>query len=200
MFKRSEVPFDALTVLGNKVDENVRALTQPDHPTTQRALAAGEALKLGMAHNLILSGGYTNGRSHPSEAQLMYKFLAENDYLSQFNGQVKLEQASWSTHNQLQFIDRMAKANDWQRVGILTSSWHMRRVMLIAAKLDLRFAYLPAEAVLVDTNHMTTQQWRDELGSWKVQKRRFSEAIGRIELLIDPKARLSSWRSLKRLT
>lgn len=150
---------DAVVSLGgnsiafDEIDLN-RELQTPTH----RLTTAIKIAKSGSARNLIISGGKESGSF--DEISLSYA-LARRSGLE--NNKIIIGNSNSNTISEAQFIGKKAKDNNWDRIIIVTSAYHMNRAIL-AIKKQTNAILIPISVDFrtVEINQLTGNQFIDQ--------------------------------------
>ena len=130
-------PFDAVIVLGGCV----AALPSGDVCLTEsgdRVAVAVELYHSERTQRIVVAGGKADDLRAPMHVgATMFRSLGVPDAdLTRLPGT--------NTSAELAGFQRLAQENGWERVGVVTDSWHMRRVLTWTARNDFAVTPLPA--------------------------------------------------------
>lgn len=135
--KVTDVPklADAIVVLAGGVGESGKV----GQGYEERVKYAVELYKKGFAKNVIFSSGYAFVYSEP----LVMKALAVSLGIPQ--DAVLIEDKARNTYENVKFTSEIIKGNGWKKILLISSPYHMRRVMLVFGKIakDINVVYSP---------------------------------------------------------
>jgi uncharacterized SAM-binding protein YcdF (DUF218 family) len=128
--------FDAVAVLGGGVDvwEDGRPMLTA---VGDRAVAAARLLRTGSTRVLVTAGPFItlpDGRrvSAAAATAAVWRDLGlPADRIATIDG-------PRTTAEELRALRRLAEREGWHRIGLLTSAWHLRRVMFLAGNAGLQ--------------------------------------------------------------
>ncbi len=128
---------DAIVVFAGGVGESGRA-GQGYEERVQRAI---ELYKQGYAKNIIFSSGYTYIFKEP----LVMKALAVSLGLPQ--EAIILEDEAVNTYKNVEFVSRILRRKEWNKILLVSSPYHMRRAFLVFKKIagDIKVNYTPTQ-------------------------------------------------------
>lgn len=129
---------DAIVVLGGGVGESGKA----GQGYEERVIKAVELYKNNYGSYIIYSTGYKNILK---EAQIM---AALSLSLGVDKDKIIIDDTPENTYQNIVSIDKILKQRHWQRIVLVTSKYHMRRVSLVCAKVmpDVTVIYVPTES------------------------------------------------------
>lgn len=116
-------PADVIVLLGAGLEPGDR----PSRSMTRRVQRVAELFSLGLASQIICSGGTGAGRSR-SEAAVCGEILQQ---LGIPAGAILLEDDSHSTEENARFSTALIKARGWQRVILVSDGYHLLRARLL---------------------------------------------------------------------
>lgn len=136
-----EDSFDAVVVLGGGTCSGPQGQTQLSG-VGDRVMLAARLYKSGRTRRLICTGQRIaelspTGRDPAEETAQIWRELGipEEDVIC-LPGR--------NTHEEMLQIGILLRHNEWQRVGLVTSAWHMPRALHLAARENLAMIPLPA--------------------------------------------------------
>ena len=113
-------PADAVVVFAGGVGESGRA----GGGVQERIGKAVELYQAGVAPRVIISSGFVFTLR---EAEVMKAIAIDNGVPADA---IVLEQAASNTYENVVFTDRILSANNWRRIALVSSPYHMRRALL----------------------------------------------------------------------
>jgi len=119
-------PSDAIIVFGGGLGERVNS----DESFREKLAHAIELYELGNAENILFSSNY---QYYFSEAEIM-KNLAVSAGIPEKN--IILDKTGTSTYENIQSIKKIAEKNNWSRIIIVSSSYHIKRAVSTMKKLS----------------------------------------------------------------
>lgn len=121
--------FDVIIVLGYGATEKMKL----NQVLKSRLDLAIDLYKLGLAPKIIMSGGFTNLIVDRSEADCMKSYAIREGVKDE---DIIKEESSRDTSTNIYLIKKeILEPKNWNRVLVVTSDFHMRRVKLIAKKI-----------------------------------------------------------------
>jgi uncharacterized SAM-binding protein YcdF (DUF218 family) len=130
--------FDAVLVLGGGTDTRQHGYTQISG-SGDRVMLGARLYNLGLAKQLVASGRSSRRRPDPAEeTRLIWTQLGIPD-------DAILDNDGRTTSEELRAFAELAEQNQWQRIGLTTSAWHLRRAMRQAARQQIAVTPLPAD-------------------------------------------------------
>ncbi|MFA5339161.1 MAG: ElyC/SanA/YdcF family protein [Candidatus Omnitrophota bacterium] len=128
---------DAIVVFAGGVGESGKV----GQGYLERTEYAVELYKAGFAKNIIFSSGYMYIFKEP----VMMKTLAVS--LGVPEGSIILEDKAMSTYQHVRFSEEMLKSKGWNKILLVSSPYHMRRVSLVFEKTGkgIEVAYTPVK-------------------------------------------------------
>ncbi len=128
---------DAIVILGGGVEKDGR----PTSSTLERTLYGVSLYHQGLAPTIILSTGLAK---YFNEARLMSEIARAEGVPEQA---LILEEDSRNTHENLEQVQRILDAHDWETAIVVSSPYHMRRVALVSRKCcsGTTLLYAPAD-------------------------------------------------------
>lgn len=158
------IHFDAIIVHGAGIKQRKNGSFHPGFFGKMRTIAGAEAYRIGLADNLIFTGGKTMGKDNPSEAESM-NYLTTNFYKkdpktttssnepSKFSSiptnVIYLEEESKDTSDNLLKIIKLCQEKGWRKIGYITNEFHIPRTMQLAKNLGLELVPISAENILI---------------------------------------------------
>lgn len=138
---------DAVVILGAAVFPGGKP-----SPTLLRRVEWGvELLQRGDAEWLLATGGV--GRNEPSEAKVMQELAVERGFQLE---RILLEERAESTWESARECAHIIRERGWQRVVIVTDSYHMPRSLLAFRIFGIDAAPCPVCRGHAGTSHRTT--------------------------------------------
>jgi len=118
----------------------------------ERVKYAVELYKAGYAPHLIFSSGYVYAFNEPEVMKALAVFLG-------VPGQaIELETAAKSTYEHVRNVKALLDAGDWHHILLVSAPYHMRRVALVAHRIDpardIRYVPVP-NSLFYDHSHGT---------------------------------------------
>lgn len=137
---------DALVVLGknwsNKKDlpkvpqEGTEIFLSDD--SARSTIAAAELYMMGLTDRIIFSTGHTAGEMYPSEAKAMALYLRHFYTEEEIpDNAITLEEVSIDTPGNAEEVYKMLQKQNFQRVGLLTVDYHLRRALKLFENYDM---------------------------------------------------------------
>ncbi|PIQ89394.1 MAG: hypothetical protein COV72_03365 [Candidatus Omnitrophica bacterium CG11_big_fil_rev_8_21_14_0_20_42_13] len=129
---------DAIVVFAGGVGES----GQPGQGYEERVNYAVELYKRGFSDNIIFSSGAVSTFPEP----YVMKALAVS--LGVPEDKIILEDKAASTYENVKFTDKILDANNWRRIILISSPYHMRRVSLVFKKVagTKKVIYSPSQS------------------------------------------------------
>lgn len=156
-----------------------------------RAKAAGFALKNNITENLILCGGKT---AKVIESKSMLEMI-----LKEFPGinksKIYLEQTSTDTSSNIENSIKIIKKNNWKKVGILSSKYHLKRCVKLAKSFGLNTDEISVEEVFNKFDPEELSSFNNYLKTDEMKKIFNLENIFYKVLIFDHKGRFSKLSS-----
>ena len=126
-----EAPFDAVFVMGGGVADDPRGRPQVG-PSGDRAILAARLYRAGIARRLVASGTSVPGLGRSKDVGALTATLWTS--LGVSAGSIERTPPAYNSRQEVAaYAARTAEAG-WTRVGLLTSAWHLRRAMRLAAR------------------------------------------------------------------
>jgi uncharacterized SAM-binding protein YcdF (DUF218 family) len=135
-------PFDAVFVLGGGV-----AITESGESelagSGDRVILAARMYHAGLTERLVTSGRSVPGMGHvfesgPVTARLWRSIGVPGDAILVIDG-------AYNTGMEIARYAELTRARGFERVGLVTSAWHMRRAMRLAERIGFEIEPLPAD-------------------------------------------------------
>lgn len=114
----------------------------------QRMNVAIQLLHQGAAESIVLTGGIDDGDAKKSAATLAPILLGKGCAPSR----IIVDETATNTHEQAEYVVKLAKVRKWKRLLLVASAYHMPRAMLTflaelkKAKLDKKVQIVPVAA------------------------------------------------------
>ncbi len=139
---REEEPFDVVFVLGGGTSQS--PLGEPQLSSSgDRVMLAARLHHLGVAPVLVTSGSSIPGaavqRDLTRETEAIWRDLGVAD-----DSIVRVPGPS-NTSEEIAAYAELASEKDWERIGLVTSAWHMRRATALARAEGLAVTPVPAD-------------------------------------------------------
>ena len=141
-------PADAVVVFAGGVGESGRA----GGGVQERIGKAVELYQAGVAPRVIISSGFVFTLR---EAEVMKAIAIDNGVPAEA---IVLEQAASNTYENVVFTHRILSANNWRRIALVSSPYHMRRALLTWRK-------VAPEVQVIATPPLATQFYAHERGA-----------------------------------
>ncbi len=133
--------FDAVCLLGGSAgtDRNRRPKL---NAAGDRAVVAALMIRRGRTATIVCTGDDQRGAPNlPTNAEESASVLAD---LGVPEGQI-VRGGGFNTKSEIAAIARLKQERHWERIGVVTSAWHMPRVQRLADGVGLKFVPLPAD-------------------------------------------------------
>ena len=144
LLPKDAAPLEAVFVLGggSQVDDRGRPFL---NASGDRILEAARLWHAGRAKCLVASGtsedARTGRRDLGAETCAIWRSLGVPSSAVR-----KLEGPCFITRDEVQAYRRLQAQEGWQRVGLLSSAWHLPRAMALARKAGLKVLPIPSDA------------------------------------------------------
>ena len=162
-------PLDAIVVLGG--GSSLRPWGEPQlSPAGDRIATAARFHRRGWARHLVCTGSAhrSEARGELPSAALLRELGVPDTAL------VQIRQAD-STSDEIRQLAGLVRERGWQRVGLVTSAWHMRRALGLAERESLALVPLPADfqggtgpVAVQDVVPSAAAAWKLRLAAWEV--------------------------------
>ena len=154
------------------------------------ALAAGHLARSGRADAMLLSGGRTAGPDWPSEAEAMRAYIRKK-FPDVPDQAILLEESSIDTAENAELIRTMTQDRAPRRITLLTIGFHLPRSLAIFPIHGLPIEHgIASEDVLAERSPRHRAFILKYEKSPRVVAERAKEALLRLLLLVDPKAKI----------
>ncbi|MDO8547813.1 MAG: YdcF family protein [Nitrospirales bacterium] len=154
------------------------------------ALAAGHLVRSGRADAMLLSGGRTAGTDCPSEAEAMRAYIRKK-FPDVPDQAILLEESSIDTAENAELIRTMTQDRAPQRITLLTIGFHLPRSLALFPIYGLPVERgIASETILAERSPHHQRFIRTFLKSRRVKSETMKEALLRLLLLVDPRAKI----------
>lgn len=142
---RPDARFDAVAVLGGGTDRGLAAAPQLSYAGDRLRVAAG-LWHRGQTPLLVASGTSLAGLDQPDTRDLGAETRALWAEMGVPPSAVVTLPGPHNTATEITALAAHAAAAGWQRVGLVTSAWHLRRAMQLAERAGFNAVPIPADA------------------------------------------------------
>lgn len=137
----AEAPFDAILVLGGGVNGSGRSAQLSE--SGDRPIVAARMYKRGLTPVLITSGSSIPGIKTQVDVAASTTVIWTD--LGIPESAIVRVPAPKNTSEEMAELAKLIAKNDWKRVGVITSAFHMRRAMKLADSHGLKVVALPSD-------------------------------------------------------
>lgn len=136
-----EAPFDAVFVMGGGVHDGP---TGPSLGSSgDRAVLAARLYHLGRARTLVASGSHVPGLERSGDGVALTQTLWRE--LGVPEDAIDRVGPAYNSAQEVELYAAYARERDLARVGLVSSAWHLRRALRLAARHDFTPVPLPAD-------------------------------------------------------
>ena len=164
------------------------------------ALAAGQMYCAGKVDLLIFTGGHTAGAEYPSEARAMAEYCKEKcrkiervrkQYRSITDTAIMLEEEAFDTITNARLVRKMLSENKIRTTPfLLTRRYHLKRAERIFLREGIQTWPTAVEDIFMRRTDRHAQLGEKYLGSYHYRLCEAKELLVRIQLAVDPDARI----------
>ena len=137
----TEEPFDAVFVMGGGVHEGPTGPTLG--PSGGRAVLAVRLHRAGVAERLVASGSHVPGLERGADGVQLTETLWRQ--LGVPGSAIAQVGPAYNSRQEIERYAAYTEEHRLERVGLLTSAWHLRRALRIAERHDFHPTPLPAD-------------------------------------------------------
>jgi uncharacterized SAM-binding protein YcdF (DUF218 family) len=137
---RDEAPFDAVAVLGGGTDQGV-VRGQPELSTSGDRVMLGARLYHRGQTPILVTSGSNDTRTHDRSAETAAIW---QDVGIPSQSIIRVPEPI-NTKQEVAALKELAEARGWQRIGLVTSAWHMGRTLSFCERIGLEVIPLPAD-------------------------------------------------------